>query len=306
MKVVNLNKIEESIRIKRRHRIEEEDKKELEEDTSGMKKFHITYTVDGVKSEDTVSAENPQKAEELVKKRYDGKNIVFTSKEEVNESLEESKECKDEECEDKEECKECKESLEESVSKSDLYNALEYMYGFNKKEANDWIKKASDKMKQSVVDGWKGNAKKSFLTDSLKEEVEESLEEDLNTPSTPETEEATGLSNIIITAINDEWKTIAYYNDLVELLRKEGHDEMINVIEDIANEENKHVGQLQEIMKQLSPNTMSIADGETEGSEQLSEEDIDFYKPSLDVEIYDVDFTPDDDFGEYSGFENYF
>lgn len=62
------------------------------------------------------------------------------------------------------------ESLKESVSKSDLYSALEYMYGFNKKEANDWIKKASDKMKQSVVDGWKGNAKKSALTDSLKED----------------------------------------------------------------------------------------------------------------------------------------
>jgi len=63
-----------------------------------------------------------------------------------------------------------KESLKESVSKSDLYSALEYMYGFNKKEANDWMKKASDKMKQSVVDGWKGNAKKSALTDSLKKD----------------------------------------------------------------------------------------------------------------------------------------
>lgn len=62
------------------------------------------------------------------------------------------------------------ESLKESYSKSDLYSSLEYMYGFNKKEANDWIKKASDKMKQSVVDGWKGNAKKSALTDSLKED----------------------------------------------------------------------------------------------------------------------------------------
>jgi hypothetical protein len=62
------------------------------------------------------------------------------------------------------------ESLKESVSKSDLYSALEYMYGFNKKEANDWISKASDEMKQSVVDGWKRNAKKSALTDSLKED----------------------------------------------------------------------------------------------------------------------------------------
>jgi uncharacterized phage infection (PIP) family protein YhgE len=46
----------------------------------------MVYTVDGTKSEQTVSAVNIQKAEELIKKQYDGKNVTFTSKQQVKES----------------------------------------------------------------------------------------------------------------------------------------------------------------------------------------------------------------------------
>lgn len=70
----------EALRIKKRK------EEELEEDTSGMMKFHMVYTVDGVKSEQDVSAVNIQKAEELIKKQYDGKNVMFTSKQQVKES----------------------------------------------------------------------------------------------------------------------------------------------------------------------------------------------------------------------------
>ena len=38
---------------------------------------------------------------------------------------------------------------------------------------------------------------------------------------------------------------------------------------EINNEENRHVGQLQQILKELSPNAESIADGEAEGKAQL-------------------------------------
>ena len=69
----------EALRIKR-HRLREED--------AGMNKFHMVYTVDGVKSEQDVSAANVMKAEELIRKQYDGKNIIFTSKQPVKENLE--------------------------------------------------------------------------------------------------------------------------------------------------------------------------------------------------------------------------
>lgn len=71
----------EALRIKR-HRLSEED--------TGMNKFHMVYTVDGVKSEQDIFAANIMKAEELIRKQYDGKNIIFTSKQPVKENLEEA------------------------------------------------------------------------------------------------------------------------------------------------------------------------------------------------------------------------
>lgn len=63
----------------------------LNED-GNMPKYHMVYTVDGVKSEQDISAVNVQKAEELIRKQYSGQSINFTSKQEIkdiNENLEE-------------------------------------------------------------------------------------------------------------------------------------------------------------------------------------------------------------------------
>lgn len=259
--------------------------KSLTEDS--MPKFHMVFTVDGVKSEQDVSAVNVQKAEELIKKQYSGQSLNFMSKQEIKD-------------------------IAESYSKSDLYSALEYMYGFNKKEANDWIKKASDKMKQSVVDGWKDNAKKSSLTDSLHEDLEDSpieVKEDAVEESerVPQTGEEVGLSNMIIQEINGEWETIQHYNDLIALMRTQGYDDMVDVISDIVAEENTHIGQLQKCLQVISPNVSKIEAGETEAIEQLSsgEECLTCTDDSEICAEYDCDFVPDDDFGADSGFDIY-
>lgn len=271
MKVVKINDVNEALRIKKRH-------KDLEEDSGGMLKFHMVYTVDGIKSEQTVSAVNAQKATELIKKQYEGKNVNFILKQQVNENLEEEK-------------------IADKVKSN--------------QDIKDMTKRAI-RMLKNLGGDYKDLAKE--YEDAYGEDpLEESLKEDLSeeTPSTPENSEDVGLSNMVITAINDEWKTIAYYNDLVELLRKEGKDEMINVIEDIANEENKHVGQLQEIMKQLSPNTTSIADGETEGSKQLNQfldntsQEASNFSFKINSEGDSDSYAHDDDFGDNSGFDIY-
>ena len=260
--------------------------KNLMEDNN-MPKFHMVFTVDGVKSEQDISAVNVQKAEELIRKQYNGQTLSFMSKQEIKD-------------------------INEGYSKSDLYSALEYMYGFNKKEANDWIKKASDKMKQSVVDAFKDNAKKSFLTDSLHEDFEESpveVKEDAVEESerVPQTENEVGLSNLIIQEINGEWETIQHYNDLISLMRAQGYDDMIDVISDIVAEENTHIGQLQKCLQVISPNVSKIEAGETEAMEQLytGEECL---TCTDDAELCvdgDCDFVPDDDFGADSGFDIY-
>lgn len=93
----------------------------------------------------------------------------------------------------------------------------------------------------------------------------------------PETSSETGISNMLITAINGEWDTINLYNSIVETLRAEAEDtnndysDMINVINDILSEENKHIGQLQECLKKISPNTQDIEKGSEEGLMQLDE-----------------------------------
>lgn len=46
---------------------------------------------------------------------------------------------------------------------------------------------------------------------------------------------------------------------------------MIPVIQDIVAEENTHIGQLQQILLQISPNVQNIEKGEIEGEEQLQE-----------------------------------
>ena len=81
----------------------------------------------------------------------------------------------------------------------------------------------------------------------------------------------TGLADNIIRLINDEWEAIQGYNDFIEVLRVSKSDEStINVIKDIVAEENKHVGQLQELLKRISPNANQIAVGEKEARNQLS------------------------------------
>ena len=82
MKIEKIKSIDEALKIKKHKKIEEAD--------DGMLKFHIVYTVDGVKSEQTISAANVQKAQELIKKQYEGKSVVFLTKEEIKENLNEA------------------------------------------------------------------------------------------------------------------------------------------------------------------------------------------------------------------------
>ena len=79
-------------------------RKSLMEDSS-MPKFHMVFTVDGVKSEQDVSAVNVQKAEELIRKQYNGQSLNFMSKQEVkdiNEDVEDPSTVKEDAVEESE------------------------------------------------------------------------------------------------------------------------------------------------------------------------------------------------------------
>lgn len=108
-----------------------------------------------------------------------------------------------------------------------------------------------------------------------------------NVPEGPQMGSDTGVADMLLDAINDEIETIRKYNSMiatlrVELINNPVYDSFINVLNDINEEENVHVGQLQEMLKQISPNASSIQRGIEEGSEQLH-----FKEGKLQVQSWD-------------------
>ena len=81
-----------------------------------------------------------------------------------------------------------------------------------------------------------------------------------------------GLSALLIDAINGEWETINQYNTLAINAREEGYHEIAAIIDELNTEENKHVGQLQQVLKMLSPNAEAIEDGEQEATHQIDDD----------------------------------
>ncbi len=90
----------------------------------------------------------------------------------------------------------------------------------------------------------------------------------------PELGPNVGIADVIMSSINDEFNTIRNYNSLIATMQNENTEDysaFIKVIQDINVEENKHVGQLQEILKQISPNATQIEAGKDEAQEQMAE-----------------------------------
>ncbi len=99
----------------------------------------------------------------------------------------------------------------------------------------------------------------------------ESLTEDVETPvlSAPAEGPESGLASLLNTAMQDELKTIQMYNDMSVTAKAEGFEEIAAQIDEINTEENKHVGQIQELLKTIAPNAQAIDAGELEAGDAL-------------------------------------
>ena len=441
MKVIKEN-INEKLKVRRL-----DDSIDPINEDSNMPKYHLVYTVDGNKSEQTISAVNIQKAMELVKSQFEGKNVNFISKQEVKENLKEAYNYKvsyddlieiqgkidrlirkmadnhqdeispssntyriglpfigtsegyidlqnmnqyiegyEDEWDNDEDYDE---SLEEKFGKQEQYD-LEQILDFTENNIKIWKKLLNKKSYNEIDTGYFDSLYDDFKhtfdkiknicyrvnperfsalkNESLKENYEyvkrafafdiykdgddfvllngdgdevyrsdntldclkwakknsskyykadmsfdldswnnDFLHEDVESPEkvieneekVPQTDEEVGLANMIIKEINGEWETISNYNDLISLMRAEGQDDMIDVISDIVDEENKHVGQLQKCLQIISPNVSEIDSGESEAKGQLNAEE------QLIASAEECVDCADDDFGENSGFEMY-
>jgi hypothetical protein len=104
----------------------------------------------------------------------------------------------------------------------------------------------------------------------------------------PATGAESGIVSMLIDAMNDEWETINKYNSIVTTLRDVPEvvnpEGFINVIEEIISEENRHAGQLQELIKQISPNAVEVTNGQKEARAQLNQ----FVGGKLQVQSWDT------------------
>ena len=112
-------------------------------------------------------------------------------------------------------------------------------------------------------------------------------------PEGPKAGVEAGIADSLIRLINDEWEAIQGYNDfrsMIQTMQNNGdgdYSEMLRVIDEVSNEENLHVGQLQELLKKVSPNTESIAKGEEEAQEQLEPSGHEWVNGQLKVEFHE-------------------
>lgn len=131
-------------------------------------------------------------------------------------------------------------------------------------------------IQKELDDMYGEGATKIYAIEKIDEELEEiseipASEADITvdpTPDMPKIEDI-GIANQLINLINDEWEAIDGYNNAIANFTS--YPEFIEVIQDISNEENNHIGMLQELLKKVSPNAETIEAGQEEANIELTE-----------------------------------
>lgn len=132
---------------------------------------------------------------------------------------------------------------------------------FDKKHTKDYSGGTSIKLEESSVT-------ESFEDEHLGKADITTHDGDV-LPETPKEGAESGIAAVINKLIIDEWEAIQGYNDAIVNAELEGYSNIANVLTEIANEENIHVGQLQKALETISPQTDSIKKGEDEAEKQL-------------------------------------
>lgn len=103
------------------------------------------------------------------------------------------------------------------------------------------------------------------LNEDLFDEVEETL-------SGPQSGEASGVADELMNLIKDELEAIQRYNGFIATISElDGFEHMKETIEHINTEENKHIGELQTLLKTISPNAEMIDSGQEEASNEIGD-----------------------------------
>ena len=99
-------------------------------------------------------------------------------------------------------------------------------------------------------------------------------------PSAPISGEDNGVASMINSLISDELEAIDGYNGAIQTLKsidsmdEEKVNAIIDILTDIAGEENIHVGQLQKAQELVNPQTMLAKEGEKEAEEVINGDEV--------------------------------
>lgn len=88
--------------------------------------------------------------------------------------------------------------------------------------------------------------------------------------------EENAMVTLINSLIKDEFEAIDGYTSAISTLTTENaekYSSIINILNDISTEENVHIGQLQEVLKLVSPNAEAIEQGKIEAQDQIIDEE---------------------------------
>lgn len=103
---------------------------------------------------------------------------------------------------------------------------------------------------------------------------------------TPNEEKNIGLAAFINGLIEDEIQAVDGYKSAIVTFEAEGRGEFTDVFRDIMDEENRHIGQLQEVLNVLSPGTQeNIDDGQVEAQGQISGEEATSETPEEEIKV---------------------
>lgn len=110
--------------------------------------------------------------------------------------------------------------------------------------------------------------------------------EDLDAPPSPAAGDDMAFSGILNDLITGELDTINDYNSAISMAREAGNADIAAILSNIADEEHRHIGELQKALSLVSPQEKSIDAGKKEASELLANmEDV-----SVDVDSSFTDF----------------
>ena len=223
--------------------------------------YQVTYSTDGVNyhSNVLVKANNEEEAKQRVissvkVKPYQDTDIIVKERDQsfADDYMKRGMRMIEALAEDtlgKDAIKAVKRVLEVGIKIADQKDSPMTMYELDKIIAN------LTTLKESI------QSNNDFLTEDFDGEI----------PETPIDEKA-GVTTMFHNLIEDELQAIDGYNSAVVTLKglKDDYTDIINILTDIAGEENIHVGQLQRALELVNPQAELIASGVEEAEEEIN------------------------------------